>query len=89
LTYKLLLNNDSLCQPWILYTQKWDRRGHDGMTVGFTTTCAISSHHHDICSNPAHGEAYLMLNYVIKCVSDLRQVGGFLRILWSPFHKRS
>ena len=49
LTYKLLLNNDSLCQAWILYTQKWDRRGHDGMTVGFTTTCAISSHHHDIC----------------------------------------
>jgi hypothetical protein len=27
--------------------------------------------------NPADGEAYLIQNYVIKCVSDLRQVGGF------------
>jgi hypothetical protein len=25
-----------------------------------------------------------MQHYVIKCVSDLRQVGGFLRILRSP-----
>jgi hypothetical protein len=27
--------------------------------------------------NPADGEAYSIQNYVIKCVSDLRQVGGF------------
>jgi len=24
----------------------WDRRGHDRMVVGFTTTCAISAYHH-------------------------------------------
>ena len=30
---------------------------------------------------PAHGEVYSILHYVIKIVSDLRQVGGFLRIL--------
>jgi hypothetical protein len=28
---------------------------------------------------PAHGEVYLVQHYVIKCVGDLRQVGGFLR----------
>ena len=28
-------------------------------------------------SNPVHGEVYSMQHYVIKFVSDLRQVGGF------------
>ena len=37
-----------------------------------------------VSSNPGHGEVYLMLNYVIRFVSDLRQVGGFLRVLWFP-----
>ena len=39
------------------------------MVVGFTTTCAIR--------NPVHGEVYSIQHYVIKFVSDLRQVGGF------------
>jgi len=29
-------------------------------------------------SNPVHGEKYSIQHYVIKFVSDLRQVGGFL-----------
>jgi hypothetical protein len=29
-------------------------------------------------SNPANGEVYSIQHYVIKFVSDLRQVGGFL-----------
>jgi len=29
--------------------------------------------------NPSHGEVYSIQNYVIKFVSDLQQVGGFLR----------
>ena len=29
--------------------------------------------------NPVHGEVYLIQHYVIKFVSDFRQVGGFLR----------
>ena len=33
-------------------------------------------------SNPIHGKVNLIRHYVIKFVSDLRQVGGFLRILW-------
>ena len=34
-------------------------------------------------SNPAHGEVYSTQQYVIKFVSDLRLVGGFLLVL--PF----
>ena len=33
---------------------------------------------------PAHGEVYLMQHYVIKFVSDLRYVDGFLWVLWFP-----
>jgi hypothetical protein len=35
-------------------------------------------------SNPADGEVYLIQHYPIKFVSDLRQVGGFLRVLRFP-----
>jgi hypothetical protein len=35
-------------------------------------------------SNPVHGEVYSMQQYVIKIVSDLRQVGGFHRVLRFP-----
>jgi len=34
--------------------------------------------------NPVHGEVYSMQHYVIKFVSDLRQVGCFLRVLQFP-----
>jgi hypothetical protein len=34
--------------------------------------------------NPANGEVYSIQYYVIKFVSDLLQVGGFLRVLWFP-----
>ena len=56
------------------------RRGH--MVVGFTTTCAISAYHHYkvVSSNLVHGEIYLIQHYVIKFVSDLREVDG----LFSP-----
>jgi len=30
-----------------------------------------------VSSNPVHGEVYSIQHYVIKFVSDLRQVGGF------------
>ena len=55
------------------------RRGRVRMVVGFTTTFTISAYHHlryefESCS----GEVYSVQHYVIKFVSDLRQVGGFL-----------
>jgi hypothetical protein len=37
-----------------------------------------------VSSNLDHGEVYLIQHYVIKFVSDLRQVGGFLRVLRFP-----
>jgi hypothetical protein len=33
-----------------------------------------------VSSNPAHGEVCSIQHYVIKFVSDLRQVGDFLRV---------
>ena len=37
-----------------------------------------------VSSNPVHGEVYSMQHYVIKLVSDLQQVGGFLRVFRFP-----
>ena len=37
-----------------------------------------------ISSNPIHGEVYSIQHYVIEFVSDLRQVGGILRVLRFP-----
>ena len=34
-----------------------------------------------VSSNPAHGEMYSIQDYVIKLVSDLRQVGCFLWVI--------
>ena len=35
-------------------------------------------------SNPVHEEVYLIQHYVKKFVSDLRQVGVFLRVIRFP-----
>ena len=48
-------------------------RGCNHMVVGFATTYAIV-----VSSNTCSGEVYSIQHYVIKFVSDLRQVGGFL-----------
>jgi hypothetical protein len=37
-----------------------------------------------VSSNPTHGEVFLIQHQVIKFVSDLRQIGGCLRVLWFP-----
>jgi hypothetical protein len=55
----------------------------DRMVVGLTTTCAISAYHHWYCefdSRPGQG----VQHYVIKFVSDLPQVAGFLCVLQFP-----
>ena len=59
--------------------------GRDRMVVGFTTTYAISVWQHWSCEFESRsGEVYSIKHYVIKFVSDLRQVGGFLRALRFP-----
>ena len=35
-------------------------------------------------SNPVHGEVYSIQHYVIRVVSDLREVGGFLQVFRLP-----
>jgi hypothetical protein len=37
------------------------------------------SHTYVVSSNPSHGNVYSIQHYVIKFVSDLLKVGGFLR----------
>ena len=71
------------------YTLQWThffnrgRRGHEGMVVGFTTTYAISAYHH-WCYECEFRSGWGVQHYVIKFVSDLCQVGGFLRVLRFP-----
>ena len=60
-----------------------ERRGRDRMIVGFTTTCAISAYHHWCCELESRSGRSAQ-HYVIKFVSDLRQVGDFLRVLRFP-----
>ena len=60
-----------------LYGFLYDIGGRcDRIVVGFTTTCAISSYHHQ-SSNPTHGEVYSLQLYVIEFVSDMPQIGVF------------
>jgi hypothetical protein len=59
------------------------RRGRDRMIVEFTTTYPVSAYHHWCCefeSRSGRGAQH----YVIKFVSDLRQVGCFIRVLRFP-----
>jgi len=60
-----------------LETDTRGRRGRDRMVVGFTTTYAISAYHHWCCEFESRSGRGLQ-HYVIKFVSDLRQVSGFL-----------
>ena len=57
------------------------RRGRDHMVVGFTTTAIKTK---VLSTNAARGEVSSIQQYVIKFISDLRQVGGFLRVLRCP-----
>jgi hypothetical protein len=57
-----------------------NRRGRDRMVVGFTTTSAISGYHHWCCEFESRSRRGVE-HYVIKFVSDLRQVGVFLCVL--------
>jgi hypothetical protein len=59
------------------------RRGRGRMVFGFITTCKISATNVEFESRL--GEVYSIKHYMIKFVSDLRRVGGFLRVLqFSP-----
>ena len=52
----------------------WDRRGR--VVIVLQLVLQLSN---VVNSNSAHGKVYSIQHYVTKCVSDLRQVSGFLR----------
>ena len=60
-------------------------RGRDRIVVGFMTTCVPVPITTKVVSvNPVHGEVYSIQHYVIKFVSDVQQIGGFLSVFWFP-----
>jgi len=62
-------------------TTKGGRRGHDRMVVELQLTMqSVPNTTNVVSSNPAQA----IHHYVIKFVSDLRQVGDFLRALRFP-----
>jgi hypothetical protein len=52
------------------------------MVFRFTTTVHITTK--AVSLYPVHGEVYSIQYYVIKFVSDLQQVGGFLWVFRFP-----
>jgi hypothetical protein len=67
--------------PFYMYLKYFrNHSGRDCMVVGFTTTCVISDYHHESFES----EPRSIQHYVIKFVSDLRQIGGFLLALLFP-----
>ena len=53
---------------------------HGRMVVGFTTTFVISAYHNWSCEfESISGGVYSIQHSLKKFVSDLQQVGGFLR----------
>jgi hypothetical protein len=60
-----------------------DHRGRDRMVIGFITTYAISAYHNWCCEFESRSGRGVQ-HYVIKFVSDSRQVCGFLRVLRFP-----
>ena len=65
----------------IFHIRNWWRRGRDRI-VGLPPFAIITK---VVNSNRACSEVYSIQHYVIKFASDLRQVGGYLRVLrFSP-----
>jgi hypothetical protein len=70
--------SDHCHQMTLLLFTCLSRGRRDRMVVGFTTTYVISAYHHWCCefeSRSGRGAQH----YVIKLVSDLRQISGFLQ----------
>jgi S-adenosylmethionine:tRNA-ribosyltransferase-isomerase (queuine synthetase) len=66
----------------MLSNERGHRRGCDRMVVGVMQSVPITTK--AVSSNRFHDEVYSIQHYVIKSVGDLRQVGGFLRVLRFP-----
>ena len=61
--------------------------GCDHMVVVLTASLPVQSAPITtkvVSLNTIHFEVYSIQHYVLKLVSDLRQVGGFIQVLWFP-----
>ena len=58
------------------------RRGRDRMVIPMQSVAITTN---VVSANPANDEMYSIQHYVIKFVSNMRQVGGFL---WFPPSKK-
>jgi hypothetical protein len=72
-------------------TYEQGRRGCDcdHMVVGFTTAYVLSITTNVLRSIPTQTRCTQLQHYVIKFFSDVRQVGGFLWVIWyhdAPAH---
>jgi len=52
------------------------------MVIGFMHSVAITTK--VVISNPIHSEMYSIQHFMIKFVSDLQQIDGFLQVLPFP-----
>jgi hypothetical protein len=81
ITWKTL--NNTVLHYWVrviflTYLEDMTNRIQDIVKLGVIEVIDVVS------SNTAHGEVNSLQHYVIKFGSDLRQIGGFLRVL--SFH---
>ena len=68
-----------------VYSCSKARRGHARMVAGFATTHATSAFHHSRCEFESRlWRGVPDTTLCVKFVSDLRQVGCFLRVLQFP-----
>ena len=66
----------------VLFKSLMDCCSHDRMVVDLQLLVqSVPITTKVVRSNPTHSKVYLMQHYVIKFVSDLRQVCGFLRVM--------
>jgi hypothetical protein len=83
----LILIDQELCHSLYLYIYIQPTRGVIVVVIVCLLDLQLPSVHitsNVVSSNIAHGEVYSIQHYVIQFVSDLRQVGGFLRVLRFP-----
>ena len=69
----------------LVLSKTWGGHDRDRIVVEFKLSVqSVPIISNITCSNPPRGEVFAMQLYLIKFVSDLRHVGGFLRVLRFP-----
>ena len=76
------------CRQQLIYISRQCTRAIVGVIVWYLnlqqSVHPVSTTTNVVSSGPVNGDVYSIHHYVIKFVSDLRQVGGFLQVLQLP-----